>query len=276
MGQGRHPLRSAEPDVTRPTATGNIVAADFNGTGKPSIALVAGDTGEIMVLLADPDSNQFLPVEDINASSDGDPIGMLAVAPFMGHAATAGYRGPTSDPSTLVQNSGGSWTRTYPDGTVIQFNSAGQETSETDRNGNAFDYAYVASGAAAGALATITDPVGLITTLAYSSGGTLSTVTDPASRVTTFTLDGHDNLTQIVDPDGAISTYGYSTPTNHLATTETNPDNKTATAHYNSFGQLTSETLFDGTSTTSIDSAQSNGLLAPGGSGSLPLTYQGA
>ena len=94
------------------------------------------------------------------------------------------YRGPTSDPSTLVQNSDGSWTRTYPDGTVIQFNSSGQETSETDRNGNTFTYAYVTSGAAAGALATITDPVGLVTTLAYNAAGisARSPTRPPASR----------------------------------------------------------------------------------------------
>ena len=60
------------------------------------------------------------------------------------------------------------------------------------------------------------------------------------------------------------------TPSNHLATSETNPDGHTATPHYNAFDQLTSETLFDGTSTTSIDPAQSNGLLAEGHSGSLP------
>ena len=122
---------------------------------------VNGGTGQIQVLLADPASNQFLPVETVHAGVVEQRIGMLAVAPFMGTAATVVYRGPTSDPSTLVQNSDGSWTRTYPDGTVIQFNSSGQETSESDRNGNTFTYAYVTSGAAAGALATITDPVGL-------------------------------------------------------------------------------------------------------------------
>ena len=46
------------------------------------------------------------------------------------------------------------------------------------------------SGAAAGALATITDPVGLVTTLAYNESGHISTITDPADRVTTFTVDG--------------------------------------------------------------------------------------
>jgi YD repeat-containing protein len=49
-----------------------------------------------------------------------------------------------------------------------------------------------------------------------------------------------------------------------------------ATAHYNSFGQLTSETLFGSTGTTDIDAALSNGLLAPGDSGSLPTSYAGS
>jgi RHS repeat-associated protein len=278
------------------SAYGNIVAADLNGSGKPSIALTAGGN-TVHVLLTDPDSNQFLPAGSFalgagsgsgigfgggsgSGSGGGGSIsydgnaGMLAVAPFAGNAAVAGYRGPTSDPSTLVHNTGGTWTRTYPDGTVLQFNSAGRETSQTDRNGNTTSYAYVASGAAAGALATITDPVGLVTTLTYSSGH-LSTITDPASRVTTITVDGNDNLTQIVDPDGAVTGYGYSTPTNHEATTETSPNGATATAHYNSFGQLTSETLFGGTATTSLTSAQSQGLLAPGTRGALATAFQG-
>ena len=199
---------------------------------------------------------------------------MLAVAPFMGTAATFGYRGPTSDPSTLVQNIDGSWTRTYPDGTVIQFNSAGKETSISDVNGNTFTYAYVTSGAAAGALATITDPVGLVTTLTYNSSGDLTTITDPADRVTTITINSSDDLTEIVDPDGAETQYGYNS-TNE-ATSETDADDNTAEAHYNGFGQLTSETLYDGTSTTSVDSGQSNGLLAPGDSGPLSTTYAGS
>ena len=178
---------------------------------------------------------------------------------FESHAAVPGYYGPTSDPSKLVQNLDGSWTRTFPDGTVVQFNNAGSETSSTDRNGNATTYTYIAPGnPGAGALKTITDPVGLVTTFAYDSFGHLETITDPASRVTTLTVDSNDNLTEIVDPDGATTQYGYSTPSNHEATSETDPNNNTATAHYNAFGQLTSETLFDGTSTTSIDPEQSN------------------
>jgi len=255
------------------TQPGNIVATELDGSGKPGIALVNSSVGQIQVLAADPDSNQFLPLESITVNTSGNPIGMIAAAPFMDHGATPGYRGPTSDPSTLVQNSNGTWTRAYPNGTVLQFNSLGQETSEADVNGNTFQYAYVASGAAAGALASITDPVGEVTTLVYNGSGYLSRITDPASRVTTFTISG-GNLTEIEDPDGALTQYGYAS--NHEATSETDPNDNTAKAYYNSFGQLTSETLFDGTSTTSVDSAQSNGLLAPGGQGSLPATLDGS
>ena len=253
------------------SSVGNIVTADLNGAGKPSVALTNG-SGDLYVIRADPDSNQMLPPEEVA----GDSLyGVLAVAPFDQHAATPGYRGPTSDPSTLVQNEDHSWTRTYPDGTVIQFNSSGQEISQTDRNDNTTTYAYVASGAAAGALQTITDPVGLVTTLAYDAYGHLSTVTDPADRVTTFTVDSNDNLTSIEDPDDAVTTYGYSTPANHEITSETNPDDHTATVAYNSFGQFSSETLFDGTSTNSVDSMQSNGLYAPGGEGPLSTSLAG-
>jgi RHS repeat-associated protein len=182
-----------------------------------------------------------------------------------------GYAGPAVDPSTLVKNSGGTWTRTYTNGTVIQFDTNGRETSEADSNGNTTSYAYVTSGAAAGALSTITDPVGRVTTLSYNGSGKLSTVTDPAGRVTTVTIDSNGNLTGITDPDSASVAYGYSTPSNHRMTTEVSPNGFTATVTYDSFGRVASEALFGATGATGVSYAQSEGLLAAGGSGSLYL-----
>jgi len=51
---------------------GNIVTGDFNGSGKPSIAL-SDDTNQVRVLLADPDSNSILPVKTINFAAGGKP-----------------------------------------------------------------------------------------------------------------------------------------------------------------------------------------------------------
>ncbi len=174
------------------------------------------------------------------------------------------YTGFVTDTSTLSYNSStNDYTRTYHDGSTVVFNSSGQEISAADPNGNTTNYAYLTSGPAAGALQTITDPVGLVTTLAYDSSGHLSTVTDPAGRVTTFTFDASGNLTGIEDPTGATTGYGYSST--HQMTSETNPDDHTATVTYDSFGRMSSETLFDGTSIASITPAQEQGLAAWGG-----------
>ncbi len=137
--QGVQPKRPSRATSWRPTST--ACPAELG------IALTNGDAGEIWVLLAGPDWNQFLPLEQVSAASSGTSIGMLAVAPFDAQAATAGYRGPTNDPSTLVQNTGGSWTRTYPDGTVIEFQLLRPgDLPRADSNGNTTSYAYVTSG----------------------------------------------------------------------------------------------------------------------------------
>ncbi len=156
------------------------------------------------------------------------------------------YTGDPTDTSTLTYSSSShTYTRAYQDGTTITFNSSGQETSFADPYGNTTSYAYVTSGAAAGALHTITDPVGLVTTLSYNAGGHLSTITDPANRVTTFTIDSSGDLTEVVNPDGGTTQYGYNA--SHEMTSETDPNSFTATIGYDTFGRLNSETLFDGT-----------------------------
>jgi YD repeat-containing protein len=187
------------------------------------------------------------------------------------------YTGDAADLSSLVYSSSlHTYTRTYTDGTVVKFDSAGQETSIADQNGNTTNYTYVASGAAAGALYTITDPVGLITTLAYNATtGKLSTVTDPVPRVTTFAFSG-SKLASITDPDGAITSYGYNS--SDLMTTEINPDNQTATVTYDSFTRMSSETLLGGLGSVSIAPAQEVGLVAAGGTTALryPANFVGS
>ncbi len=118
------------------------------------------------------------------------------------------YAGAAYDLSSFYYNSATyTYTRTYTDGTVVTFNSAGQETSVKDRNGNTTSFAYVSSGAAAGALQTITDPVGLVTTLTYNpTTGKLATVIEPSGAVTSFTFSGN-NLIAVQDPDNAITSY---------------------------------------------------------------------
>ncbi|WZP01264.1 discoidin domain-containing protein (plasmid) [Isosphaeraceae bacterium EP7] len=260
-------------NATNPTAVGNIVAADFDGSGRPGIALTDG-TGYIRMLVPDLESDQFMPMRKIRVSTAVTDVGMLAVAPFAGTAAASGYRGHASEPSTLVKNVGGTWTRTYPDGTVIQYDTAGREVSETDRNLNATTYNYVPAGQpGAGSLLSAVDPVGLRTTLAYDAvTGRLKSVLDPAGRTTTITLDSSNNLTRVVDPDGATSTYSYATPSDHLMTGEVTPRGQVATVTYNAFNQATSESLPGGGATTSVTPALSEGLVTGTGNPASSLS----
>ena len=104
----------------------------------------------------------------------------------------------------ITQNMDGSFTRKLKDGTTIEFDTAGLQTAVIDRNGNTTAYAYDVDDN----LETITDPVGLVTTFAYS-GGLLTSVTDPALRVTAFAHDANGNLTQITDPDQSTRRFAY-------------------------------------------------------------------
>jgi YD repeat-containing protein len=74
-------------------------------------------------------------------------------------------------------------------------------------------------------------------------------------------------MTQVVDPDSATTTFGYDSY--HQIATEVSPNNKTATVTYDSFHRVQSESLFGGTGTTTISYAQSQGLIAAGGSAAV-------
>lgn len=106
---------------------------------------------------------------------------------------------PPGDYSTLIQNLDGSYTRTLKNGTEINFDQDGFQTSVVDRNGNTTIYEYDLDDN----LIRIIDPVGMETNLEYTNG-LLSKVTDPAMRETLFEHDANGNLIKITDPDGTF------------------------------------------------------------------------
>ncbi len=165
------------------------------------------------------------------------------------------FTSPAGDFSTLVQNSGGTYTRTMPNGVKVNFSSGGYQTSTVDRNGLTISFAYNGSNQ----LATITDPYSKITTFAYSSG-VLSTITDPASRVATFTHSGA-KLSGVTLPDTHAWSYGYDSV--GRLTQVTDPNSKTLTIAYDSGGRVTGTTRPDST-TESIAPYERQGWVAPG------------
>ena len=190
-------------------------------------------------------------LESITSASGGVIVDLSDGQSLWFASSGSSYVTPANDPdfSTLAAVSGGGWTRTLKDGTVLTFNSGGQETKVVDLNSNTTTYSY--SG---GNLVTITDPYSKVTTFAYSSG-VLSTITDPAGRVVTFTQSG-GNLTQAVMPDGGTWDYAYSS---HDLTKVTDPLSHAVTIAYDSSARVATISRPD-SSTDTYTNAQEQGL----------------
>jgi YD repeat-containing protein len=86
---------------------------------------------------------------------------------------------PSWADSTLVENTGGTYTFVRQGSTTYNFSSSGQLTSIADASGATATLAYTS-----GKLQTVTDPSGRTLTFAYGSNGLVSSVTDPLSRIT--------------------------------------------------------------------------------------------
>jgi RHS repeat-associated protein len=114
------------------------------------------------------------------------------------------FLAPAGDFSTLQSNQDGTFTRIFKDGTAHHFDASGLQTAMVDAADNATNYSYDS----AGRLTTLTDPMGLVTSLSYGAEH-LATVTDFAGRVTELEHDAEGNLTRITDADGSIREFEF-------------------------------------------------------------------
>ncbi len=165
------------------------------------------------------------------------------------------YLIPVTEHSLLFNNPDGTYTRKLKNGDEINFNAQGLQTSVVEKNGNTTNYEYDGQGK----LISITDPVGLVTTLTYS-GDKIASVTDPAGRITNFETDGSGNLTKITDPDGAFRLFTYDS--NHRLTSQTSKRGFVTTYQYNFAGKNIGATRPDG-STVSMSPQWMVGLVDP-------------
>ena len=134
--------------------------------------------------------------------------------------------------ATLVQNADGSWTLTLQAREHITFNTAGQETSESDLNGYPTSLGYTG-----GLLTQIKDAAGRTLTLSYTSGLLTKVNDDQTGRFVSYAYnDGNGNLTDVTDVNGGNWHYGYDG--NHLLTTFRDARGNTTTNHYNAQNQV--------------------------------------
>lgn len=91
--------------------------------------------------------------------------------------------------------------------TTYDYDSAGALTSITDPLGHEKTYGIDAEGRAT----EVTSATGQTTHVEFLGDGSVGSTTDPAGNTTTYTLDSAGRLTALTTPDGAITTTEYDT-----------------------------------------------------------------
>ena len=144
----------------------------------------------------------------------------------------------SGDTTQITKNTDGSYTQTAKNGVVHHYNSTGDLTSITDRNGNTTTLTYNGSD-----LTGITAPSGRTTAVA-ATGGLITSVTDPGGRI--FNL-GYTNglLTSLSGPSGYAWQYSYDDAGRML--TKRDPAGNTVTYTYDTEGRLHQAIAPDGT-----------------------------
>jgi RHS repeat-associated protein len=95
-----------------------------------------------------------------------------------------------------------------------------------------------------GKVATMTDPLGNVTSYSYDPLGRITTVTDPALGVTQIAYDKNGNRTQVTDAEGRLSVTGYDNLNRVIS--ETNPAGETVGYEYDGAGRVTARTTAGG------------------------------
>jgi RHS repeat-associated protein len=145
----------------------------------------------------------------------------------------------------LVKNVDNSYTLTFHDGQVHQFNPAGKLVSLTDPNNNTITLSYTN-----GVPTTITDPGGRTVTIAYDGSGSIQSLCDSTGTIATYTHWFWGILSGVTYADG--SQFNFSTTfmgNNILLASVTDALGNVLEAHtYDSQGRaLTSEVAGNGT-----------------------------
>jgi RHS repeat-associated protein len=137
--------------------------------------------------------------------------------------------------ATLVKESS-TYVYTLPDQTKLDFNSSGQLTSETDRDGNAVTVAYNAKG-----IETVTDGDSRKLTYAYNGGGQVESVKDPMGHTVKFTYES-GKLATVTEPGEVTARWSFEYDASHEMTVETDGRSHKVKWEYDGSHRVTAET----------------------------------
>ena len=146
----------------------------------------------------------------------------------------------------IVKNVDNSYTLTFRDGSVHQFNSNGKLTSFADPNGNTITLTLNGSGNPT----TITDASGRTVTLTYDSQSKIATISDSLGTIATYARLSLNRLSSVTYGDGSKFQFTYVASGNNLyiSTVKDALNNVLESHTYDTQGRaLTSEIAGNGT-----------------------------
>jgi RHS repeat-associated protein len=147
---------------------------------------------------------------------------------------------PSAFYGQIVKNVDNSYTLTYKDGSVHQFNANGKLTSFADPNGNTITLTLNASGNPT----AITDASGRTVTLTYDSQSQIATISDNLGTIATYARLSFGRLSSVTYADGSKYQFTYVITGNnfYLSTVKDALNNVLESHTYDSQGRtLTSE-----------------------------------
>ncbi len=138
--------------------------------------------------------------------------------------------------ATLIKE-GSTYVYTLPDQSKLDFNSVGQLTSETERNGNSISMSYNTEKH----LESVTDGSGRKLTFSYNGEGLVESAKDPMGHIVKYTYESK-NLTSVTQPGEASLRWQFKYNSEHEMTSETDGREHTVTTEYDSSHRVMSQT----------------------------------
>ena len=113
----------------------------------------------------------------------------------------------------IVRNGDGSYTVTFKDGRVHQFNASGKLVSLTDSNANQTVLNYGVNGR----LSSVTDSFGRVLNVTTSNSGLVLSLGDSLGTIASYTYGGSNELLTVTYPDNSVYRFTYTGVPNGLA-----------------------------------------------------------
>ncbi len=174
--------------------------------------------------------NEFSCVETATVHQENGSTVRFELAPNKTYVAGSWVEG------TLVKEKSGNYLYTLPNHDTLQFNSAGELTSE----GDVFENKTKIARNSEGYISSVTDPSGRYLTFEYNSNGEVESIKDPMGNIVKYGYEA-GNLVSVTEPGEAEPRWRFKYDSGHQMIGMTDGLGHTVTTEYDSSHRVTQQ-----------------------------------